>query len=117
MCMKGDIFAKDNCKLKELNVYRFADKLERISFVGNGVLMNFASFDVSAGDFTPVVSVRVSLAGFLQMAGVFEEFHKKFMAQGGAADSVPAVPKQEEAAADEPVRPKRRAKRRKAAAE
>lgn len=92
-------------------MYKFADKLERVSFVGSSVLMTFSSYDAGANEFRTVTVIRVPLGSFLQIYNIFSDFHGQCIANGiGNPGKKAAEPVAE-------AKPKRRAKRRKTTAE
>ena len=104
-----------------MSIYKFADKVDRISLVNGVVVLSFSSYEPSTSTFRNVVTIKLSLQNSLQMFRVMQEFHAQLIANGVNSEAVAAnavsTQKQElELAAkpEEKARP-RRAKRRKTA--
>ena len=104
-----------------MNIYTFADKVERVSFVNGAVLLSFSSYDPAEKTFRNVFTIKLSLQNFLHTFRGMQEFHSRLMNDGVKdvtaaveAESTPAA-KQEPAVKPEGKARPRRAKRRKTA--
>ena len=103
-----------------MNIYTFADKVERVSFVNGAVLLSFSSYDPAENTFRNVLTIKLSLKNFLHTFRGMQEFHSRLMNDGVKetaaveAESTPAVKQDPAVKPEEKARP-RRAKRRKTA--
>lgn len=103
-----------------MNIYTFADKVERVSFVNGAVVLSFSSYDTAENTFRNVLTIKLSLKNFLHTFRGMQEFHSRLMNDGVKdaaaveAESTPAVKQEPAAKPEEKARP-RRAKRRKTA--
>ena len=102
-----------------MNIYTFADKIERVSFVNGAVVLSFSSYDTAENALRNVITIKLSLQNFLSMFRVMQEFHNRLTngvveneTAAVEAESTPAA-KQEPAAKPEGKARPRRAKRRK----
>lgn len=104
-----------------MSMYKFADKVDRISLVNGVVVLSFSSYDTSKSTFRNVVTIKLSLQNSLQMFRVMQEFHAQLLAEGVNSEDVSAkagstqMQEQEPAAKPEEKARPRRAKRRKTA--